>query len=111
MREHDLISYLGIPVPTLPDSLIPIAKPDLTTIPGSDQYVWAQLKGRLRERIIALEPLLTKTDMKIVEPPPQIEADLALACHEMARTLRRSPVQIAQDLSKRFIPISHFSTP
>lgn len=105
MREPEFksgLSYLGIPVPALPESVIPIVNPNLAEMPGSNRYAWIKLKHGLQKHITALEPSLTATVIKVVEPPQQIDADLAVACHEMARTLRRAPSQIAEDLSAGF---------
>lgn len=96
------LSYLGIPVPTLPESIIPIVKPGTETMPQSNQYVLANVKERLKSRIIALNPDLPESEIKISEPPAEIEADLAIACHGMAKVLRKSPVAIAQNLADDF---------
>lgn len=96
------LSYLGISIPPLPESTIPITKPNLAIMPQSNQYAWVNLKGQLRSHISGLNPALAEIEMKMTEPPPSVEADLAMACHQASKPLRKSPVQIAQELTDDF---------
>lgn len=96
------LSYLGINVSPLPNSIISIIRPDLTKTPRSNQYVWASLKEQLKSHILSLNSALTETGVQIIEPPSKIHADLTVVCHEMARILRKNPVQIAQELTSGF---------
>lgn len=94
--------YLGIPVPALPKSNIPITKPDLLHIPHSDQYIWTAMQRDLVSHLIGLNPALAEFGVQVTTSIPKIAADLTVICYEMAKTLRRNPVQIAQDLATGF---------
>ncbi len=98
LRSHDQ-SYLGIKVPALPESNIPIVEPNLSVYPQPNEYVWTNLKNRLQSEIIDLNPTLPDTEVRITESPSTVGSDLAMACHKAARLLRRSPVQIAEELA------------
>ncbi len=99
--ESDL-HYLGIPVPPLPKSMIPVVEPNLTTIPENNEYVWAKLQKELETHLTGLNHALTETSIQVIEPPSRIQADLTIVCHGMAKTLRKSPAQIAQELATGF---------
>lgn len=101
---------LGIPVPPLPESMVPIVKPDLAILPGSNQYVWAKLKEELGTHLTGFNHALTETGIQIIEPPSRIRADLTIVCHRMAKTLRKNPVQIAQELAAGFNQEPHPQT-
>lgn len=94
--------YLGIPVPALPDSIIPVAKPDLLRIPRSGQYAWNATQKNLTSRLIELNPDLVEAGIQVMESAPKIPADLTVICFEIAKKLRKSPVQIAQELTDSF---------
>lgn len=104
MRRADIEpSYLGIPIPSLPESIIPIIGPDLTAIPKPDEYVLPVLRQEIMSRLqILIGPSVVENGIRIEEPPSKIEADLALPCQPLARHLRQNPAQIAQDLARAF---------
>ncbi|MDD5416300.1 MAG: arginine--tRNA ligase [Candidatus Daviesbacteria bacterium] len=94
--------YLGIPVPVLSESNIPITKPDLLNMPRSNQYIWTATQRDLISHLVGLNPVLAEAGMRATEPSPNVAADLTVICHEMAGRLRKSPAQIAQELAEGF---------
>lgn len=90
--------YLGITVPPLPESLIPIVLQDPAILPKSQDYTHLGLKRELQKLIAGL----TGTEdgkIQLSDPPQEIPADYALACHPLARSLRKSPVAIAHSIA------------
>lgn len=95
---NERLQYAGIPIPSLPESSIPIRKPNLATLPHSQDYIHLGLKINLQNLIASLtqaEP----DGIQLSDPPKEVSADYALACHPLAKSLRRNPVDIANSLT------------
>lgn len=85
--------YLGIPVPPLPEHTLPPTEPIL----DKQEYIYFKLQTTLQQLVSSLTSSET---VQMSEPPKEIEADYAFATHPLARTLRRSPADIATSLSE-----------
>lgn len=93
------LSYLGIPVPALPDSAIPLTKPDLTHFPNRKDYPVYVLTDHLNQAITRTRPEVKQAGVSITSAASQIDADYALACHSLAKILKQNPLQIAQGIA------------
>ncbi|MDO8619621.1 MAG: arginine--tRNA ligase [Candidatus Daviesbacteria bacterium] len=98
-------SYLGINVPPLPDSLIPIIALDLDTFPTRASYPEYLLIDDLQKSISRIQP--EASNLHIMEAATEISADYALACHPLAKVLRQSPQQIAEEIAAQFTPLTN----
>lgn len=98
MLEKPRLEYLGIAVPSLPDSVIPVHQPDLASMPKKGEYVYTGLKIEIATAIAGLVGINPESVL-LTEPPSGILADYALACHPLAKALRKSPNDIAMGLA------------
>lgn len=92
--------YLGIPVPLLPESLIPINTSSPLLMHRPEDYIHLGVSKDLQITVaglIQLEPEL----VQLITPPKEVTADYALACHYLARSLRRNPDEIANSLANQ----------
>ncbi len=95
---NERLQYAGISIPPLPESSIQIVEPNLATLPHSREYIHLGLKVNLQYLIAGLiqtEP----EEVRLSDPPKEFPADYALACHPLARSLKRNPVDIANSLA------------
>jgi len=92
---------LNVKIPERPKSLLPIKKTEVKIKSG--EYVWSQLISQLTSAVADLigEKLEDKK-IKIEEPPVNISGDLAFATHHLAKQLKKSPLDIAADVVKKF---------
>lgn len=102
MNKGNVESFLGIPVPALPESNVPLIRPDLVNMPQRIDYAWVRIREGLKNHILNLAPGLTKDSVQTVVPSSRIGADLTIICHEMSKTLRKDPARIAQELATGF---------
>lgn len=86
--------YLGIPVPPLPESLIPISTTDPSLLPQASNYTHLRLGNDLQVMIAGLVQIEPKS-IRLSDLPKEVVADYAFACHPLAKPLRRNPVEIA----------------
>lgn len=104
LRKDRVLPDIAVAIPDLPSSLIPIVEPNLGEMRKPGDYVWSKLNEQLLSRVVGLvrsnDPEVAQLSM--VEPPPEVDADLAVACHRLARVFKKPPVQIAQDLAFDF---------
>lgn len=92
-------TYLGLAIPALPDSLIPLTKPDLEHFPNRTDYAAFILTDNLNQAIAELRPEVKLAGLSLTYAATQIDADYALACHPLAKTLKLNPQQIAQGIA------------
>ncbi len=102
--EVRVLPDISVGIPDLPPSLIPIVEPNLAEMRQSGDYAWSQLRSQLLSQVVSIvnsdDPEVAQLSM--VEPPSGVDADLAIACHRLARVFRKPPVQIAKDLAAAF---------
>lgn len=92
-------TYLELAIPALPDSLIPLTKPDLKHFPNRTDYAAFSLTDNLYQIIAELRPEVKQAGLTLTNAATQIDADYALACHPLAKTLKLDPQQIAQGIA------------
>jgi len=95
---QEVIQYLGIPIPPLPKSLIPIVEPNLAALPHSQDYTHLGLEISMQNLIAGLTQVEPES-IQLSDPPKEIAADYALACHPLAKSLRINPVEIANSIA------------
>lgn len=93
--------YLGIDIPPRPPSEIPIVSPDIRTMPSPDAYPWTGVRTTL-DRQAASTGDQRGVTLQVITPPPGVDADFAVATHPLAKVLRQSPVQIAEEMAANF---------
>lgn len=98
------LSYLGVEVPPLPVSDIPVIKPDLENFPRKTDYINNRLMDSYYAATLELMPEVSA--LQIMEAAPEIAADYALACHPLAKEIRKSPQEIAADIVHKFERVS-----
>ncbi|MDO8503475.1 MAG: arginine--tRNA ligase [bacterium] len=99
----------GITVPSLPESRVPIQRPETGGMKRPEDYVSAALQGALTDRILRVlkgmaQDAGIETDsltIALIKPPPEIKADFGFPCHKLAQLFKRSPGQIADKLTER----------
>lgn len=101
-------SLFGIPIPPCPESKIPITKPDTTEMLCLEDYTLSGVRNKIVTAITSSVGF-PETVLRVAEPDPKASSeDYGVACYPLAPKLRRSPVQIAQnlaaDLKTRNIP-------
>lgn len=95
----DRIIHRGIEMPGRPNPVNPIHPYNFLdhqpleyySLPGAKSEVQAALGKKL-----GLEP----SGISVEEPPPSVGADLAVPCYPFAKSLRKSPVEIAGSLAE-----------
>lgn len=92
----------GINIPRFPQAEIPLVKPALETFPAPADYPWIKVETALGEEASALGQKIGGADLTVTEPPPNVTADLAVACHKLAKPLQKSPGAIATELAEVF---------
>jgi arginyl-tRNA synthetase len=96
MASPDL--YGGIDIPPVPAPLVPVA-PAHRGLKSPDGYALPALKNSLRN-VFAERLGIPPEQLPSLDPNPRNrDAELALPAHTLARQLRRSPVQIAEELA------------
>lgn len=95
-------SAFGIVVPALPKSDIPIVSPDLKSFPNPLDYPWAATEHRLQEQASAIGEQAGGIELPVVEAPSNVDADFAIACHKLAKPLRKAPGVIASELAAQY---------
>lgn len=90
-------NFQGIPIPELPEPLMPVTSPKGLLAP--EQYSWIRIKGALQRNAdrLALDNGIDK--LTITEAPTSTGADLALPCFTLAKSMRKSPQVIASELA------------
>lgn len=91
------LTFQGIRIRELPEPLMPITTQTGLLAPG--EYSWLKIKGALQKNADLLAQSAGVEKLTVTEPPPNIAADLAIACFPLASALRKSPIEIAQDLA------------
>ncbi len=94
--EYMNFKKLDIKIPHLPDARIPVQIPDIRILPKTNDYAWINAKEILTSIAKRLEQG-TGTTLRIDTPAVNIDADLSIPCHPLARPLRKSPIIIAQE--------------
>lgn len=97
---------LDIKIPEKPKSLIPINNPNISIKP--QDYVWNKLIFDLKKTVSEITGL-TNSDktINIEEPPVNIKGDLAFATFFLAKELKKSPNEIAEDLVSKLNKIKN----
>lgn len=103
-RVHDTVAHkptklLGITIPQLPPSEIPITRPEEGALPLPSDYVWLGIKAALQKQADRLSSQTNGAPLLVVEPPPGIDADFGVAVHRLAPHFRKSPSEIAAELA------------
>ena len=98
---------LGITVPVLPSSEIPVVTPDLNLFPKPTDYPWNHIEAELQEKVAAIGREAADIELTLGMPPQNVTADFALACHRLAKPLSKSPGQIAAELAADFNNAPH----
>lgn len=90
--------YRGIDIPPMPAPLLPIS-PAETGLRRPEDYALAAVKQKIRTSLSLVSGLGHEKIPAIDPPPKSVEADLSVATFTLARELRKSPKQIAEDLA------------
>ncbi len=92
-------SLFGIPVPSRPESKIPITKSNSAEMLRLENYTLPDIKAEIAKAIISPTGF-PETVLRLVEPDLKASSeDYGVACHLLAPKLRMPPVQIAQNLA------------
>lgn len=91
------LTFQNIHIPDLPESLMPISTP--TGLLSPEKYSWLKIKSALQQSANLLAQSAGVKKLIVTEPPPNIAADLAIACFPLAAALKKSPIEIAQNLA------------
>lgn len=99
-----LIELFGIHVPPLPQSEIPITRPDLERFPLPADYPW----NRVQQDIGRNLALVKDANFSLVPAPPNVDADFATSTHALAKSLGQKPgevaAKLADEINKHQIP-------
>ena len=88
-----------VPIPPRPDSLIPIRKPELDRMPKPAEYAFPRVVDALQQQADETGRIGGGVELVVTEAPENIDADLGVAVHKLAKHFRKSPQAIAEDLA------------
>lgn len=88
-----------IPIPELPSPITPIRELELGKLKKGEEYALTRIKTELANFIAGNIGLNEATLITIVNPPANINADLALPCFQLAKLFNKSPQQITQEIA------------
>lgn len=91
--------YERIDIPVCPPPLTPIESSSLRDFKKPESYVYSSIKSDISRQLIEVLGFQPELTVQIIEPPLSVNADLAYPCYSLAKHLRRSPEDIAQELA------------
>lgn len=89
---------LGIPIPPKPVSEIPIIKPEVKNLRSPSDFPWFTVRENVRQAVIGYLGF-GDDQIQVADPPKGISADMAIACHSLAKSLRKNPAEIAKGVA------------
>lgn len=108
-RERDVVkknlteirnnNMFGINIPMLPDSQLPIHRPDLLKLKNPEDYAWVAIVRDVQKFATNLRKEKGVSELRVVEPPAEAHADLAVACFPLAKVEKKAPTLIAENLA------------
>src|SRR5579872_3729624 len=98
--KPDQLSAFGVTVPALPQSEVPIITPELAAMPQPVDYPWNDARVTVEQTAKNIGDQAGGIPLVVVEPPKEVDADFAIACHRLASVYRKAPTIIAQELAQ-----------